>query len=156
MDYNCYMKFAIKEAEKAKNLIEVPIGCVIVYENQVIASGYNQRNTKKNSLAHAEIEAIDIACKYIGDWRLEGCTMYVTLEPCAMCAGAILQARMDKLVYGASNKKGGSINSIVNILDNNQYNHKVEIISGILEEECSRMMTDFFVDLRKNKKGESI
>lgn len=154
MDYDYYMQFAIKEAKNAEQIGEVPIGCIIVYDNKIIATGYNKRNTKKNSLAHAEIEAINTACEYLGDWRLEGCTIFVTLEPCAMCAGAILQARIDRLVYGASNKKGGSVMSIVNILDNNQYNHTVDIVISVLEKECSAMITDFFLGLRKKRRNK--
>ena len=144
-----YMQMAYENAKKAFGLREVPIGCVIVHEDKVIASTYNQRNTMKNALYHAEITAIDEACKVIGDWRLEDCTMYVTIEPCPMCAGAILQARIPRLVYGANNPKAGSVVSLNSILDNDSYNHQVEIIQGVMEEECAKIMSDFFVRLRK-------
>lgn len=152
MDDYFYMQQAIEQAKKALTIEEVPIGCVIVHEGEIIAVGYNRRNTDKNVLAHAEIEAINQACNRLGDWRLEGCTLYVTLEPCAMCAGAILQARMDKLVYGASNPKGGSISSVTAVLANPHYNHVVEIVSGVLEDPCAQLMSGFFTHLRQKKK----
>lgn len=149
--YEKYMEQALKEAKKAYNINEVPIGCVIVKDDKVIARGYNRRNTEKNVLAHAEIAAIREACKKTGDWRLEGCTMYVTLEPCQMCAGAIVQARMDKVVIGAMNKKAGCAGSIINILQMQQFNHQCEIETGVLEEQCTNMMTSFFEELREQK-----
>lgn len=149
--YEKYMEQALKEAKKAYNINEVPIGCVIVKDDKVIARGYNRRNTEKNVLAHAEIAAIKEACKKTGDWRLEGCTMYVTLEPCQMCAGAIVQARMDKVVIGAMNKKAGCAGSIINILQMQQFNHQCEIETGVLEEQCTNMMTSFFEELREQK-----
>lgn len=149
-----YMKMAMKQAKKAASMGEVPIGCVIVYEDKVIGRGYNRRKTDKNTLSHAEITAIKKASKYIGDWRLEGCTMYVTLEPCQMCAGAIVQARMDRVVIATMSPKSGCAGSILNLLDVPQFNHQVEITKGVLEEECSAMLTDFFTDLRKRLKTE--
>ena len=148
------MKAAIKQAMKAYALGEVPIGCVIVHEGQIIGRGYNRRNTDKNTLAHAEITAINKASKKIGDWRLEECTLYVTLEPCQMCAGAIVQARIPEVVMGCMNPKAGCAGSILNILDMPQFNHQVRIIKGILEESCSQMLKTFFVELRERNKLE--
>ena len=132
--------------------METPIGCVIVWEGKIIARGYNKRNEKKNTLAHAEISAIHKASKVLGDWRLEGCTMYVTLEPCPMCAGAIVQARIPKVVIGSMNPKAGCAGSVVNLLQMEGFNHRVEVEQGILEEECSQMMSGFFRELRMRKK----
>lgn len=148
MDYNFFMKEAYKEAVKAYNINEVPIGCVIVYNNNIIARGYNKRNSEKNSLKHAEIIAIDKACNVVGDWRLEGCTLFVTVEPCPMCAGAILQSRIDTVVFGTKNNKAGCCGSILNLLDNKNFNHTVKIIDGILLEDCSMLMKKFFKKLR--------
>jgi len=148
-----YMKAALREAKKAYALDEVPIGCVIVYEGKIIARGYNRRNTDKLTLAHAELMAIKKASKKIGDWRLEGCTMYVTLEPCQMCAGAIVQARMDEVVIGCMNAKAGSAGSVINLLDMKAFNHQVRITQGVLEEECSTMLSRFFKELREKKKN---
>ena len=149
MDYNFFMKEALKEAVKAYNINEVPIGCVIVHNDKIISKGYNKRNSEKNALKHAEIIAIDKACKIIGDWRLEGCTLFVTVEPCPMCAGAILQSRIDTVVFGAKNSKAGCCGSILNILDNNSFNHKVNIVEGVMVEDCSILMKQFFKDLRR-------
>lgn len=144
-----FMRQAIKLAKKAADNGDVPIGCVIVYEGKVIGRGYNRRNIDKISIAHAEIMAIKKASKYIGDWRLEECTMYVTLEPCQMCAGAIVQARIPKVVIGCMNPKAGCAGSIINILDIKEFNHQVEIEKGVLEEESSSLMKEFFRWLRK-------
>ena len=149
-----YMKEAMRQAQKAYALGEVPIGCVIVYEGKIIGRGYNRRNTDKNTLAHAEITAINKASKKIGDWRLEGCTLYVTLEPCQMCAGAIVQARIDEVVMGSMNPKAGCGGSILNILEMPEFNHQVRVIRGVLEEECSQMLTRFFKELRVRNKIE--
>lgn len=149
-----YMKEAIKQAKKAYALGEVPIGCVIVYQDKIIGRGYNRRNTDKNTLAHAEITAINKASKKIGDWRLEDCTLYVTLEPCQMCAGAIVQARITRVVMGSMNPKAGCGGSILNILEMPQFNHQVDVTRGILEEECSHMLTTFFKELRLRCKSE--
>ena len=151
-NHEYYMKIALKEAKKAYKLGEVPIGCVIVYKDTIIGKGYNRRNTDKNTLSHAEITAIKKASKALGDWRLEECTLYVTLEPCQMCAGAIVQARIPNVVMGCMNPKAGCAGSILNILDMPQFNHQVHTLSGILEEECSQMLTTFFKELRNKKK----
>lgn len=147
-----YMKEALKQAKKAYALGEVPIGCVIVYEGKIIGRGYNRRNTDKNTLAHAEITAINRASKKIGDWRLEGCTLYVTLEPCQMCAGAIVQARIPRVVIGSRNPKAGCAGSILNLFDVPAFNHQVELTEGVLEEECAAMLSDFFRELRERRK----
>lgn len=147
-----YMKAALREAKKAYKLDEVPIGCVIVQNDKIIARGYNRRNTDKNTLAHAEIAAIKKASKKTGDWRLEDCTMYVTLEPCQMCAGAIVQSRLGKVVIGSMNPKAGCAGSVINLLQMKQFNHQVEMLTGVLEEECSTMLSGFFQELREKKK----
>lgn len=153
-----YMKEAIKQARKAYALGEVPIGCVIVYQDKIIGRGYNRRNTDKNTLAHAELTAINRASKKMGDWRLEGCTLYVTLEPCQMCAGAIVQARITEVVMGCMNPKAGCAGSILNVLEMPQFNHQVQVKRGVLEESCSALLTTFFKELRirnKNAKNQS-
>ena len=147
-----YMKAALREAKKAYKLDEVPIGCVIVQNDKIIARGYNRRNTDKNTLAHAEMSAIKKASKKTGDWRLEDCTMYVTLEPCQMCAGAIVQSRLGKVVIGSMNPKAGCAGSVINLLQMKQFNHQVEMVTGVLEEECSTMLSGFFQELREKKK----
>ncbi len=150
-----YMRTAIKQAEKAGAIGEVPIGCIIVYEDKIIARGYNRRTIDKNVLSHAEINAIRKACRKIGDWRLEGCTMYVTLEPCPMCAGAIVQARIPRVVIGCMNAKAGCAGSVLDMLHEEGFNHQVETETGVLGEECSQMMKDFFRELReRNKKKQ--
>lgn len=151
-----YMKEAIRQAKKAAALKEVPIGCVIVYDGKIIARGYNRRTVDKNVLAHAEIIAMRKACRILGDWRLEGCTMYVTLEPCPMCAGAIVQARIPKVVIGCMNPKAGCAGSVMNLLQIEGFNHQVKITEGILEEECSEMLSTFFRELREKKKQAKI
>ncbi len=148
-----FMKQAVKQAKKAYDKLETPIGCVIVHEDKIIARGYNKRNMKKNTLAHAEILAINKASKVLGDWRLEDCTMYVTLEPCPMCAGAIVQARIPRMVIGSMNPKAGCAGSVLNLLQQDGLNHQVEITKGVLAEECSGLMTSFFRELRKKKKA---
>lgn len=149
-----YMKEAIRQAKKAYALGEVPIGCVIVYQDSIIGRGYNRRNTNKNTLAHAEITAINKASRKIGDWRLEDCTLYVTLEPCQMCAGAIVQARVSRVVMGSMNPKAGCGGSILNLLQMPSFNHQAEVTKGVLEEECSHMLTSFFKELRQRNKAE--
>ena len=149
-----YMREAIRQAKKAWALDEVPIGCVIVFDGKIIARGYNRRNTDRHTLSHAELNAIKKASKKLGDWRLEGCTMYVTLEPCQMCAGAIVQARIDEVVIGSMNPKAGCAGSVLNLLDIPQFNHQVKITRGILQEECSALLSDFFRELRKRKKEQ--
>ena len=145
------MKEAIKQAKKAEKLKEVPIGCVIVYQDKIIARGYNRRNTDKTTLGHAEITAIKKASRVIGDWRLEDCTIYITLEPCQMCAGAIVQARIPRVVIGSMNPKAGCGGSVLNILQMEQFNHRCEVTRGVLEEECSTMLSSFFKQLRQGK-----
>ena len=147
-----FMKEAIRQAKKAWALKEVPIGCVIVSDGKIIARGYNRRNTDKNTLSHAELNAIRKASKKLGDWRLEGCTMYVTLEPCPMCAGAIVQARIPRVVIGSMNSKAGCAGSVLNLLKEPGFNHQAQVVTGILEEECSEMMSSFFTELRKKKR----
>ena len=148
-----FMKEAINQAKKAAAIDDVPIGCVIVHEDKIIARGYNKRNKMKTTLAHAELLAIKQACKKLGDWRVEECTMYVTLEPCQMCAGAIVQARIPRVVIGAMNPKAGCAGSVLNVLQTEGLNHQVDIESGVLGEECSCMLSDFFRELRKLKKA---
>lgn len=149
-----FMREAIKQAQKAYALGEVPIGCVIVFNNKIIGRGYNRRKTDKNTLSHAELTAIKKASKAMGDWRLEDCTLYVTLEPCQMCAGAIVQARIPQVVMGCMNPKAGCAGSILNILNIPEFNHQVETIRGVLEEECSEMLKTFFKELRVRNKLE--
>jgi tRNA(adenine34) deaminase len=149
-----FMRAALREAKKAQKLDEVPIGCVIVYDGQIIARGYNRRNKDCSTLAHAEMTAIRKASKKLGDWRLEGCTIYVTLEPCQMCAGAIVQARLDRVVIGCMNAKAGCCGSVINLLQMQAFNHQVEITKGVLEEESSSLISGFFRELREKKKRE--
>lgn len=153
-DHEKYMKEALKQARKAYKLGEVPIGCVIVYQDKIIGRGYNRRNTDKNTLSHAEITAIRRASRVIGDWRLEDCTLYVTLEPCQMCSGAIVQARIPKVVIGCMNPKAGCAGSILNILQTPEFNHQVDTTTGVLEAECSAMLVNFFKELRKRVRKE--
>lgn len=145
------MREALKEAEKAKKLNEVPIGCVIVKDNKIIGRGYNRRMKDKNTLSHAELNAIKKASKKLKDWRLDDCEMYVTTEPCQMCAGAIVQSRINKVYIGCMNPKAGCAGSIMNLLQVEEFNHQVEIESGVLEEECSGILKDYFKELRNNK-----
>lgn len=149
-----YMKEAIKQAKKAIDNGDVPIGCVIVRDDKVIARGYNRRNARKTTLAHAELIAIEKASKKVGDWRLEDCTMYITLEPCQMCAGAIVQARIPKVVVGAMNPKAGCAGSIIDMFNVEAFNHQVEFQHGVLEEECASLLKEFFKELRVRRKGE--
>lgn len=146
-----YMQEAIAEAKKAKRMNEVPIGCVIVKDGKIIGRGYNRRMKDKNTLSHAELIAIKKASKKLKDWRLDDCEMYVTNEPCQMCAGAIVQSRIKKVYIGCMNPKSGCAGSIMNLLQVDEFNHQVEIESGVLEEECSAIMTDYFKDLRNTK-----
>ncbi|MCR5399889.1 MAG: tRNA adenosine(34) deaminase TadA [Lachnospiraceae bacterium] len=149
-----YMKEALKQARKAAAIGEVPIGCVIEYQGRIIGRGYNRRKTDKNTLSHAELNAIRKASKKMGDWRLEDCTMYVTLEPCQMCSGAIVQARIPRLVIGCMNPKAGCAGSILNLLQVPEFNHQVDITYGVLEEECSSILTEFFKALRLRLQNE--
>lgn len=150
------MKAALAQAKKAYALEEVPIGCVIVYEGRIIARGYNRRNTDQNTTSHAEINAIRKASKKLGDWRLEGCTIYITLEPCQMCAGAIVQARISRAVIGCMNAKAGCAGSILNLLDMQEFNHQVEVTRGVLQEACSSMLSEFFRELRERKRSLAV
>lgn len=151
-DQEKFMKEAIRQAKKAQALDEVPIGCVIVCDQKIVARGYNRRNTDKNTLSHAELNAIRKAGRKLGDWRLEGCTMYVTLEPCQMCAGALVQSRIDEVVIGSMNPKAGCAGSVINLLEMEGFNHQVKVTRGVLEEECSQMLSSFFKELREKKK----
>lgn len=148
-----YMQIALKEAEKAEKKGEVPIGAVIVHEDKVIATGYNHRETTQTTLSHAELIAIEKANKVLNSWRLEDCILYVTLEPCPMCAGAIVQSRIKRVVYGASDPKAGCAGTLMNLLQEDMFNHQVEVTSGVLKEECSALLSDFFRQLRKEKKN---
>ena len=151
-----FMKQALKEAAKAERLGEVPIGCVIVQNDKIIARGYNRRNTDKSTLSHAEMIAIRKASKKLGDWRLEDCSLYVTLEPCQMCSGAIVQARIKQVVMGAMNEKAGCAGSVLNILENPSFNHQVLVEKGILREECTEILQLFFRQLRmRNKENKA-
>lgn len=147
-----YMRAALKQAQKALALGEVPIGAVIVCKDKIIARGYNRRNTDHTTLAHAEMVAIRKANRKLGDWRLEGCTLYCTLEPCQMCAGALVQSRIDRVVIGAASVKSGSMGTVVNLLQNDAFNHKVDVTFGVLQEECSEILRQFFRELRHRNK----
>ena len=147
-----FMKLAIGQAKKAAKNNEETIGCVFVYDGKIIGRGYNRRNTDKTTLGHAEITAIKKASRYMQDWRLEGCTLYVTLEPCQMCAGAIIQARIPRVVIGSMNSKAGCAGSVLNILQMPQFTHQAEVVRGVCEEQCSTMLSSFFKELREKKK----
>ena len=146
-----YMQLAYAEAQKALNIMEVPVGAVIVKDDKIIGTGYNKKETNKNPLSHAEIEAIYEACRNTGDWRLNGACMYVTAEPCIMCAGAILHARIDKVYFGVKEPKFGGVVSIANIFDINKMNHRVEYFSGLMSDEINQLMKSFFIKLRNSK-----
>ena len=147
-----FMNQALKEARKALEIGEVPIGAVIVKDEEIIASGYNKREILKNPLAHAEIIAIDKASEKLDSWRLLDCTMYVTIEPCIMCAGAIVNSRVERLVIGSMDPKMGACGSIVDLVRNEKFNHRVDLTKGVLEDQCSKIMKDFFKKLRQRKK----
>ncbi|HAG68782.1 MAG TPA: tRNA-specific adenosine deaminase [Lachnospiraceae bacterium] len=151
-----FMKQALRQAQKALSLNEVPIGCIIVCDGKVIARGYNRRKLDKSTLSHAELNAIRKASKKLGDWRLEGCTIYVTLEPCQMCAGAIVQARIDRCVIGCMSPKSGCAGSVINLLQMDGFNHRVETEQGVLEKECSELLSSFFSRLRTSLKEEKL
>ncbi|AEH46098.1 tRNA adenosine(34) deaminase TadA [Parageobacillus thermoglucosidasius] len=148
-----YMRLAIEEAKQAEQIGEVPIGAIIVQGGNVIARAHNLRETAQRAIAHAEILAIDEACKKAGSWRLEDATLYVTLEPCAMCAGAIVLARIKRVVFGASDPKGGCAGTLMNLLQEGRFNHQAEVIGGVLQEECGQMLSNFFRKLREKKKN---
>lgn len=156
MKHITYMQAAIEEAKKAQNLGEVPIGAVIVKDGEIIARGYNLRETSQLSNAHAEMIAIAKANEMVSSWRLEDCTLYVTLEPCPMCAGAIVQSRIPTVVFGAHDPKGGCCGTIYNLLDESKFNHRCELVSGVLEEECGQLLSDFFRNLRQKKKQQRV
>lgn len=149
-----FMKYAIEEAKKAKEINEVPIGAVLVKNDEVIATGYNVREAKQQTLSHAELIAIQKANEKLNSWRLDDCTLYVTLEPCPMCAGAIVQARIKRVVYGAKDLKAGCVGTLMNLLNEERFNHQAEFRSGVLEEECRQLLTSFFKKLRKKKKSK--
>jgi len=150
-----FMKEALKEAHKAYETDEVPIGAVIVRNGEIVGRGYNQKETLKDATLHAEMSAIKDACKNLGGWRLPGCTMYVTLEPCSMCAGALVNARIEKLIIGAPDYKTGACGSVINIVQDEKFNHQIDVRFGVLQEDCSNLLKEFFMKLRNNKKGES-
>jgi tRNA(adenine34) deaminase len=147
-----YMKEAIKEARKAEALLEVPIGAIVVIDGKIISRAHNLRESKQSAVAHAEILAIEQACKLVGSWRLENASLYVTLEPCAMCSGAIILSRVKRVVYGASDPKGGCAGTFMNLLQDERFNHQSEVKSGVLEEECGQLLSDFFRQLREKRK----
>ncbi|MEK4078389.1 tRNA adenosine(34) deaminase TadA [Solibacillus sp. FSL K6-1126] len=151
-----YMQEALKEAKKAAALGEVPIGAVIVYKDEIIARAHNLRETTQNALTHAESMAIQEACKKVGSWRLEETTLYVTLEPCPMCAGAILQSRIPRVVYGARDIKAGCVDSLYRLLNDARFNHECTVTEGVMAEECGQILTDFFKALRERKKAEKL
>ncbi|TYR78155.1 nucleoside deaminase [Priestia megaterium] len=147
-----YMQLAIKEAEKAGAMMEVPIGAVVVQNNQVVAKAHNLRETEQRSIAHAELLAIDQACKSLHTWRLEDATLYVTLEPCPMCAGAIVLSRVKRVVFGAYDPKGGCCGTLLNLLEFDKFNHQAEVKGGVLQKECGELLSNFFRELRRRKK----
>ncbi|WP_442854562.1 tRNA adenosine(34) deaminase TadA [Anoxybacillus sp. B2M1] len=152
MNDEYYMQLAIEEAKKAEKIGEVPIGAIIVKNGEIIASAHNLRETEQRAVAHAEILAIDQACEAMGSWRLEDATLYVTLEPCAMCAGAIVLSRIKRVVFGASDPKGGCAGTLMNLLQESRFNHQTEVVGGVRQEECGRILSDFFRQLRIRKK----
>ncbi|MBB3909349.1 tRNA adenosine(34) deaminase TadA [Anoxybacillus rupiensis] len=152
MNDEYYMQLAIEEAKKAEKIGEVPIGAIIVKNGEIIASAHNLRETEQRAIAHAEILAIDQACEAMGSWRLEDATLYVTLEPCAMCAGAIVLSRIKRVVFGASDPKGGCAGTLMNLLQESRFNHQTEVVGGVRQEECGRILSDFFRQLRIRKK----
>ncbi len=154
MNDETYMLEAIKEAKKAEELHEVPIGAIIVINNQIVARAHNLRETRQSAVAHAELLAIEKACEELGTWRLEGATLYVTLEPCPMCAGAIIMSRIEKVVFGASDPKGGCAGTFMNLLSDERFNHQSDVYSGILEKECGELLSNFFRSIRLKKKEE--
>ncbi|WP_175989799.1 tRNA adenosine(34) deaminase TadA [Bacillus sp. Marseille-Q1617] len=148
-----FMMEALKEAEKAREINEVPIGALVVMGDEIIGRGYNLRETTQNAITHAETLAIQEACEKVGTWRLEGAELYVTLEPCPMCSGAIILSRIEKVVYGAADPKAGCAGTLMNLLDDNRFNHQCEVVPGVLEEECGSILSEFFRELRARKKA---
>ncbi|MGP7819721.1 tRNA adenosine(34) deaminase TadA [Niallia sp. 01092] len=155
-EHSFYMQLAIEEAKKAAAVNEVPIGAVIVQNGEILAAAHNLRETEQTAVAHAELLAIDKACKKLGTWRLEDAVLYVTLEPCAMCSGAIILSRVAKVVYGASDPKGGCAGTFMNLLEDSRFNHQSEVVSGVLAEECGQLLSLFFRELRARKKEEKL
>src|SRR5690625_1435300 len=151
-----FMRAAMQEADKARKMDEVPIGAVIVHDGAIIATGHNLRETSQTSLSHAELIAIEEANKKVGSWRLEDCTLYVTLEPCPMCAGAIIQSRIKRVVFGATDPKAGCAGTLMNLLEEEKFNHQVEVVRDVLSDECSTLLSDFFRQLRECKKRNGI
>lgn len=149
-----YMNLAIEEAKKAADLGEVPIGAIVVLDGEVIAAAHNLRETSQNAVTHAELLAIQDACKRAGSWRLEGAELYVTLEPCPMCSGAILLSRIERVVYGAKDPKAGCAGTLMNLLEDERFNHQSEVVPGVMEEECGSMLSSFFKEIRRRKKEE--
>ncbi|MEC1525853.1 tRNA adenosine(34) deaminase TadA [Neobacillus niacini] len=147
-----YMKEAIKEARKAEALLEVPIGAIVVIDGKIISRAHNLRESKQSAVAHAELLAIERACQLVGSWRLENASLYVTLEPCAMCSGAIILSRVKRVVYGAADPKGGCAGTFMNLLQDERFNHQSEVTSGVLETECGQLLSDFFRQLREKRK----
>ncbi|MFZ7946875.1 MULTISPECIES: tRNA adenosine(34) deaminase TadA [Bacillaceae] len=157
VDYNqdeYFMREAIEEAKKAEELNEVPIGAVLVIDGEIISRAHNLRESDQNAIAHAELLAIDQACREIGSWRLEESTLYVTLEPCPMCSGAIILSRVKRVVYGAVDPKGGCAGTLMNLLQDSRFNHQCEVTKGVLESQCGQMLSDFFRKIRDRKKME--
>lgn len=148
------MKHAMEQARKAEAIGEVPIGAIIVHEDTIIGTGYNVRETMQKAGTHAELLAIEEANEYVGSWRLEDCTLYVTLEPCPMCAGAIVQARIPRVVFGAHDPKAGCAGTLMNLLQEERFNHQSEVVPGVLEEACGALLTNFFSKLRQRKKEQ--
>lgn len=151
-----FMQLAVEEAKKAELIQEVPIGAVLVLNGEVISSAHNLRETEQRSIAHAELLAIDEACKKLGTWRLEDATLYVTLEPCPMCAGGIVLSRVKRVVYGASDPKGGCAGTLMNLLTDERFNHQCEVVAGVMEEECGALLTNFFRELRIKRKAKKM
>lgn len=151
-----YMREAIREAKKAESIEEVPIGAIIVLNGEIIARAHNLRETTQMPTAHAEILAIEQACRKVNSWRLEGATMYITLEPCPMCSGASIMSRIERVVYGAKDPKGGCAGTFMNLLEDQRFNHQCEVVSGVLEKECGQLLKDFFKNLREKRKEEKL
>ena len=149
MNHDHYMALALAQAEQARRVDEVPVGAVIVRESEILAAAHNQREQLRDPTAHAEMIAITQAAAALNSWRLEGCTLYVTLEPCPMCAGAILQARMSQVVFGAEDPKAGAVSSLYQLLDDERMNHKTEVVGGVMREQCGKVLTDFFTEKRR-------
>lgn len=152
IDHAFYMQAAIAEAKQAAKILEVPIGAVVVYQDEIIGRGHNLRETTHSPTAHAEILAIQQAAQYLGDWRLEGCRLYVTLEPCPMCAGAIMLSRIEHLIFGTPDPKAGCVGTMMNLLQDSRFNHQSQVTSGVLQKECASLLQDFFRQLRELKK----